>query len=203
MPPRERQPALSAVTPAWQERRRSDGHGNAGANRRGSGKAGGAPIEGSHTVRSPGRRAAAGRSVAVAGALALDTPSRAHGAAALWPRSRARGEGETTGRRTPMNDHGTTLGTKGLDYRSRVAQEMIADRAKRLVERGEDADAVRRLAIGELAGSGDLRTEGIIDGARDVSLAEANPREQSAEDRRGRSRLAAAKREAEERGVSL
>jgi len=44
----------------------------------------------------------------------------------------------------------TTLETKGLDYHSQSGREMIADRAKKLVTRGEDADVARRLAVSEL-----------------------------------------------------
>jgi hypothetical protein len=93
----------------------------------------------------------------------------------------------------------TTLGTRGLPYGTKAAEEMIAERTRKLEGRGYP-DA-RSAAIGQLAAEGNLKTEGEVT-RQSVSLAEAG-REVSAEERLARDWLARAKEEAAERGVSL
>jgi hypothetical protein len=93
----------------------------------------------------------------------------------------------------------TTLGTTGLSYGTKAAEEMISERTRKLEGRGYP-DA-RSAAIGQLAAEGNLKTEGEPI-TRSVSLAEAR-REVSAEGRQARTWLARAQEEAAERGVSL
>jgi hypothetical protein len=93
-----------------------------------------------------------------------------------------------------MMEHDRKLGEAGLPYGTPAAEELIAERMRRL---GEE----RHVAVGQLAASGDLKTMGEVT-TRSVSLAEAG-REVSAEERQARDWFARAKEEAAERGVSL
>jgi predicted flavoprotein YhiN len=94
-----------------------------------------------------------------------------------------------------MTEHGRKLGAAGLSYSTPAAEEMIAERMRRLGE-------ARHVAVGQLAASGDLKTMGEVT-RQSVSLAEARRGEVSAEERRAQTLYERAKAEAAERGVSL
>jgi hypothetical protein len=93
-----------------------------------------------------------------------------------------------------MMEHSRKLGEAGLLYGTPAAEEMIAERMRRL---GEE----RHVAVGRLAASGDLKTMG-EDITRSVSLGEAG-REVGAEERQARDWFARAKEEAKQRGITL
>jgi hypothetical protein len=99
-----------------------------------------------------------------------------------------------------MTEYDRKLGEAGLSYGTPAAEEMIAERTRKLEGRGYP-DA-RSAAIGQLAAEGNLKTMGEVT-RQSVSLAEARRGEVSAEDRRARDWHARAKEEAAERGVSL
>jgi hypothetical protein len=94
-----------------------------------------------------------------------------------------------------MMEDSRKLGEAGLLYGTPAAEEMIAERMRRL---GEE----RHVVVGQLAASGDLKTMGEVS-RQSVSLSEARRGAVSAEDRQARDWLARAKEEAAERGVSL
>ena len=103
-----------------------------------------------------------------------------------------------------LHERSTRLSTTGLSYGTQAAEEMIAERTRKLEARGyPDAE---RAAIGQLAAEGNLRTEREVS-AQDIYLGDPARRELAAEKRqqarRGQDDLDAAKREAKRRGITL
>jgi hypothetical protein len=101
----------------------------------------------------------------------------------------------TTRGDTGMTEYRTEIGAAGLSYGTPAAEEMIAERMRRL---GEE----RHVVVGQLAASGDLKTMGEVT-RQSVSLAEARRGEVSAEERRAQNLSERAKAEAAGRGVAL
>jgi hypothetical protein len=119
---------------------------------------------------------------------------RALGVAELGKSKRTLLEGEEMDQ-VHMTEHSRKLGDAGLPYGSPAAEEMIAERMRRLGAKGH-------VAVGQLAASGDLKTMGEVT-RQSVSLAEARRGEVSAEERRAQTFYERAKAEASQRGVPL
>jgi hypothetical protein len=98
-----------------------------------------------------------------------------------------------------MAEHSMKLGESGLSYGTEAAEEMIADRMRKL--EGKGYPDARSAAIGQLAAEGNLKTQETVSGEKRY-LGEA-ARKESVEDRQARIWLDRAKAEAAERRVSL
>jgi hypothetical protein len=109
-------------------------------------------------------------------------------------------------RMTEQHGHSTRVGTEGLPYGTEAAEEMIADRIKKLEERGIPGIlATRQNAINQLAEEGNLRT--LRESTTGVYLGDEARRELAADRRRAAKQeqddLDAAKQEAKDRGITL
>jgi hypothetical protein len=70
-----------------------------------------------------------------------------------------------------MREHSRKLGAAGLSYGTEAAEEMLAERTRKL--EGKGYPDARSAAIGQLAAEGNLKTVGEA-ATRSVSLAEAS-----------------------------
>jgi hypothetical protein len=104
---------------------------------------------------------------------------------------------------TQMTEHSRKLGESGLSYGTSVAEAMIAERMRKLAESGYCTEGeARSVAVGQLAQEGNLKTQETLSGEKRY-LGEVRQAGPSAEDKQAQGFLAAAKAEAEQRGVSL
>jgi hypothetical protein len=104
---------------------------------------------------------------------------------------------------TTMTEHGTQIGARGLSYGTPAAEEMIAERMRKLAESGYCTEGeARSVAVGQLAQEGNLRTQERVSGEKRY-LGEVRQAGPSAEERRAQGWLARAKEEAKRRGVTL
>jgi hypothetical protein len=86
---------------------------------------------------------------------------------------------------TTMTEHGTQIGGRGLSYGTPAAEEMIAERMRKLAESGYCTEGeARSVAVGQLAQEGNLKTEETVSGEKRylVEVRQAGP---SAEEETG------------------
>ena len=106
-----------------------------------------------------------------------------------------------------MTEPTNTPGTRGLEYGTKVAVEMIADRVRQLEDKGTvGMPTDRRAAINQLVQEGNLKTLGEVSNT-DRYLGDPARRETKAGQRRqaqqGQDQLKRDRAEAKERGISL
>jgi hypothetical protein len=102
-----------------------------------------------------------------------------------------------------MTEYRTEIGAAGLSYGTKAAEEMIEERMRKLAESGYCTEGeARSVAVGQLAQEGNLKTQQTLSGEKRY-LGEVRQAGPSAEDKQAQGFLAAAKAEAEQRGVSL
>jgi hypothetical protein len=85
---------------------------------------------------------------------------------------------------TTMTEQSMELGARGLSYGTPAAEEMIAERMRKLAESGYCTEGeVRSVAVGQLAQEGNLNTEETVSGEKRY-LGEVRQAGPSAEERR-------------------
>jgi hypothetical protein len=103
-----------------------------------------------------------------------------------------------------MTEHGRKLGAAGLSYGTPAAEEMIAERTRKL--EGKGYPDARSAAIGQLADEGNLRVLEDAPGSFASTAREGGLRELSEEQRQAKTAhedvRAEARRQAKEKGIS-